>query len=892
MTNKSTNNKKFLFSVVIPIYNCEEYLPDAMESLVNQTIGFEDNIQVILVNDGSTDNSKNVCLEYCAKYPDNVSYHEQPNSGVSAARNLGMKYVQGEYVNFLDADDKWQDDVFEKAEKMFRKHPEMDVIGVRQHNFEASDEYRPLDYKFDRDKVVDIFNEYDHLQLSVTSAFFRALQLDNTRFDTEVKYTEDGKFILSILMKKGKLGVISTSEHMYRVRNSNGSALQTKNNDIDWYTTTPKRVYEWAIDQSIKKYGFVIPYVQYMIMYDCQWRAKEHIPPSIPKDIRNRYIETIRHILGYIDDRIILEQKQIWSEYKFEFMKFKYGSQAFKHLTYKHHVVYFDNIYLLNLRNKATIKLNTLSIAGDTITFAGTVNCYLPTSDYKLYATINGNDQKVDLIKTDIYTRYFFNKPFISNYGFKIKTSKNTFRSLSFKSVYKELYISNMSFSDGIQFKIGADKGLYYQSNRKIFYCNKRKIICVNKTFRRTISAYVRCDRWLKRKKRNDMRRLRLITLIRRKALRLLSHRIWLLSDRPNVANDNGAALFEYICQNKPKNITPIFILDKTSSDYKKMRRIGKVVEYNTKKYRRLFLLADKIISSQADEWVLNPYGKDADYIKDLYPRHFIFLQHGITKDDISSWISVFTKNLSGICCASLLELDSINFNEKYNFDDRTVWLTGFARYDKLHSKPNGQIIVAPTWRKDLALPANPNTGIRPRSNKLISSDYYKFYNDLINDDRILKLAKKTGMKINLLLHPAFSKNVKDFKVSDETIINITTNPDYSRYFSEGNLLITDYSSVAFDFAYLQKPIIYTQFDKDEFFANHLYKPGYFSYEENGFGPVCYDYESAVREICRQIESSCKMPNRYKKRVDSTFAFHDKNNCKRILDAILNGGTK
>ena len=112
----------FKFSVVIPIYNVEGFLAETIDSVIAQDIGFEQNIQMILVNDGSPDHSEEICLAYQKKYPDNIVYVKQENAGVSAARNHGMDYVKGKYVNFLDSDDKWSPDAFSCVYRFFEKH--------------------------------------------------------------------------------------------------------------------------------------------------------------------------------------------------------------------------------------------------------------------------------------------------------------------------------------------------------------------------------------------------------------------------------------------------------------------------------------------------------------------------------------------------------------------------------------------------------------------------------------------------------------------------------------------------------------------------------------------------------------------------------------------------
>ena len=98
-------------SVVVPVYNVERYLVRCMDSLVNQTL---EDIQIIAVNDGSTDNSGELLNIYQKKYPDKVKILQKENGGLSDARNFGMPYAEGEYIAFLDSDDYVELDMYEK----------------------------------------------------------------------------------------------------------------------------------------------------------------------------------------------------------------------------------------------------------------------------------------------------------------------------------------------------------------------------------------------------------------------------------------------------------------------------------------------------------------------------------------------------------------------------------------------------------------------------------------------------------------------------------------------------------------------------------------------------------------------------------------------------------
>ena len=105
----------FDFTVIIPVYKAEKYLKNAIESIIVQTVGFH-NIQLIIVDDGSPDDSFLIYESYQEKYPSNIICIKQENSGVSAARNAGLRIASGKIITFLDADDMWPENAFEKAE--------------------------------------------------------------------------------------------------------------------------------------------------------------------------------------------------------------------------------------------------------------------------------------------------------------------------------------------------------------------------------------------------------------------------------------------------------------------------------------------------------------------------------------------------------------------------------------------------------------------------------------------------------------------------------------------------------------------------------------------------------------------------------------------------------
>ena len=170
-------------------------------------------------------------------------------------------------------------------------------------------------------------------------------------------------------------------------------------------------------------------------------------------------------------------------------------------------------------------------------------------------------------------------------------------------------------------------------------------------------------------------------------------------------------------------------------------------------------------------------------------------------------------------------------------------------------------------------------------SKDFINTDFFKFYNNLMNSPKLLDTMKKYNYTGIFCLHPSFSEQWRDFK--NNSFFSIMEKCDYQSLLLKASLLITDYSSVFFDFAYMKKPIIYSQFDYEEYRMNH-YKNGYFNYIINGFGPVCLDLEDCINTIINHLKEKCKIRKIYLKRIQKFFAFFDRNNNKRIYNAIKN----
>ena len=362
---------------------------------------------------------------------------------------------------------------------------------------------------------------------------------------------------------------------------------------------------------------------------------------------------------------------------------------------------------------------------------------------------------------------------------------------------------------------------------------------------------------------------------------RLPKSNIWLLMDRDYEADDNAEHLYRYIMQNHPKQKI-VFALRKESSDWKRLKREGfNLVEFGSYKFRKIVNKSSKIISSHADSYLMRYIGLS---------NQFIFIQHGVTQNDISKWLN--SRRISLFIVANQAEYDSVvNDYGHYKFSKKEVFLTGFARHDTLLKNNQNsikQVLVMPTWRHYLSGLMIGNSGIRKLKDSFRESEYFQKWNSLLNSDVLQKLCKKYSYAIVFNPHPNIIPYLKDFEIPSYVSI-ANENKSLQDLFCKSSLMITDYSSVAFEMAYLGKSVIYYQFDKEEFFSSHTLHKGYFDYEKDGFGPVVENEENLLKQLENFLRNDCKPFGVYKDNIDSTFAFKDGKCCERNYKTIKYG---
>ena len=883
-------NECFLFSVVMAIYNTGRYLDDSINSILNQTINFEYFIQIILVNDGSTDETEKICLKYQHIYSYNIKYIKIQHSGVSKARNVGLAYAEGEYINFLDPDDMWDYNAFKLALLFFKINNNINLIAARLKFFEASNNYHPLDYKFRKSRIIDLTKEYNCIQQSVSSAFFRKSFIRGKVFDEGAFSGEDTIFVNNLLLLNPKMGLIREAVYLYRRRRDFSSTVQNQKFKVDFYFNTLNQVENQLINNSLSIYNTILPFIQFFVGYDVLFRIKSNAYLLLDNNKLLNYQSKIEGLLNKIDDKYILEQKNVPNNYKIFALSKKHKKDLrYEMNIFKNYFLYFKYI-MINFNINHIIIWRILEIKNNILYLEGKDNLWMPRKNYYYYCRLGDKifyPNYYDYPNYDSFTIYgLMQKGRIVIFEIPLNHS-DIVQILSFHILYQDSE-REINTSLGWYSHIPPIYNGYYISNNYIIkYIENRFVIFqYNKTLEMRFEKLY-CQE-LKRIKKLSLIKLRnFIKQYRNNNKKKNKYEIWILNDRHDQANDNGEFFFRYLINKKPEGIKIFFAIEKNCSDYNRMKNLGNILDINSQKYLKLFGIADKIISSISNSWVNNPFNSDYIYIRDLLNFQNIFLQHGIIKDDLSNYLNKFNKKYDFFVTSSKKEFKSIlGFN--YGYNQQNVILSGLPRYDNLEKLKNKiikkkKIIIIPTWRNNIKGTYDLLTYKSIHSNNFINTTFYHFYNDLINDQKLLLYMNKYNYKGIFCLHPCFSAQWIDFIPND--YFSVKSRCNYQKFLLEGSLLITDYSSIFFDFGYLRKPIIYSHFDYIDYRNNH-YKKGYFDYRFDGFGPVCQDINCTVNEIVYEIENNCSIRKKYLKRIEKFFAFSDEKNCERVFNEI------
>ena len=384
---------------------------------------------------------------------------------------------------------------------------------------------------------------------------------------------------------------------------------------------------------------------------------------------------------------------------------------------------------------------------------------------------------------------------------------------------------------------------------------------------------------------------------LKARALRWLARRVrlrrefadaWVFVDRESEADDNAEHLYRWVRQHHP-DINAWFLLSPSSSDWRRLAKEGFRLVAPGLRRKLLLLNSEHIVSSQ-------PFYALGGFEPGLYGAamkwRFTFLQHGVIKDDMSHWLS--NQPFDIFVTSSPAEYESIAGDDTpYTYTARETQRTGLPRHDRLLQLAERMppvdvdaIIVMPTWRGSLAAQADAQRADAAQFAAVFrESEYARSWRALLGDEALRQVAERHGKRLVFMPHPNAAPYLEAFDPPAHVQVVTKAEAGIQALFCRSAAMITDYSSVAFDMAYLRRPVVYYQFDRERFFhGDHNWREGYFQYDRDGFGPVARRHAEVACRLDDVLSGSG--PPDYLYRMQQALPDRDGGACARVYEAM------
>lgn len=344
--------------------------------------------------------------------------------------------------------------------------------------------------------------------------------------------------------------------------------------------------------------------------------------------------------------------------------------------------------------------------------------------------------------------------------------------------------------------------------------------------------------------------------------------KIWLIGERYNTAQDNGIALFHWLREHT--DIEAYYVIEEDAEDYQRVKDIPNVLRFGSKEHYEIAFKA-KVLLGTHDLENLLPY-KPAKGFFHYEDTLKVFLQHGVLGRKNVEYNKNYYEDPFDLFIVSSEPEKYDVVMDQLGYEAEDVAVTGLARFDHLISSDvRNEILLMPTWRDWI------NT-----DQQFLASEYYQAYSSFITSPRLMELLEKYDAKLNFYPHyraqdffkrdlPEQNDRIHFIELGKETVQDLL---------KRHALLITDYSSVSFDFTLMKKPVVYYHFDVKRFFRKGILRP----IEETFIGGIAHREEELLNLLEERLTNHF-----YQEDLDITgmIRYQDTQNCERIYRAVL-----
>ncbi|MCL2106102.1 MAG: bifunctional glycosyltransferase family 2 protein/CDP-glycerol:glycerophosphate glycerophosphotransferase [Oscillospiraceae bacterium] len=858
-------------TVIVPVYNVEQYLPDCLDSLANQTLPKED-MEVLLINDGSPDGSGAICERYAARY-EWIRYFFKENEGLSATRNYGLARAQGKYIMYLDSDDTFTPETLEAVAEFFDTHyDEVDLVTYRIQPYRDGKKLRAhFRYRTLCKSGVYDLNEFPYITQTTINICVKNRGKDNILFSSDPNFRhEDQKYTTDHLMPKCRIGFCDKGEYSYNRGNSD--------------SLTATRFYPYYIFESTTAWyeemfalysGKVPGFIQALLLHDLNWKLNGNIlfPYHYDEARFAQAEERLRVLLRRVDTSLLIGHPTIQKHLKLYLLKFAGSAHISASIGERGICVSADGLTID--QNVMSVVLRRQRVKNGRLYFLGCIyTTYFTAAEDEtpeLFAEENGVLRPIEVFDST----YSFLHPMLRIgriFAFRYNGDAAALQRLRFfvraRGMMVPATLLWQPYGGGkSRFKEIADGGFRILRGEKELHIRQTSTIRRRLMILRATLKYCRHPR---------------LTL-RRVAAALYDspkRRIWLYYDLYTVEKDNAYFQFQndfekkdgirryYVINRKYKNIDKLF----TKQQQKYLVKKGSV------RHAVLYLCCERILTAFFGRTPTYPFqsGKEELLYEDITRFQTTYLQHGVLHAALHKANHAELARADQVVVSTPFEFE--NYQKRYGYTADQLLCTGMARYDQIDRgrAPERRILLAPSWRKYMTQQINP-AHWEPVKRRIRDSEYYQGFIQFLEDPRLHRMLEEQDYYLDVKLHPILSNLKGLFEVSHPRITLLQEEPPPEQY----KVFITDFSSYVFDFVYLNRCVQYFVPDEEKFRAGMNHYRSLDLPLEEAFGPVAYDAVTAVENLCKLAEADFVPELVYRERTKGFF--YPLENCAEAL---------
>jgi glycosyltransferase involved in cell wall biosynthesis len=839
------------------VYNVEPYLADFIASIEGQNYDLG-RVEVVMVDDGSSDDSLAILGTWAARRPDLVRVMSQPNAGQGAARNTGLAAARGEWVTFPDPDDVLEPSYLATVDAFLDTHPEAVMVATNRLIWnEAASTTRnthPLEMFFAYDRLADLDLAESSFHGSAPAAFFDVgiIRRHDLRFDTRIRPNfEDGHFCSSYLLHCDRplVGFLTSARYHYRKRADQSSSLQGSMLDPRRYMDVFEFGYLAILDEAERLRGQIPLWLQHFVCYELLGYLSVYEAGRVPTLADGPEVNSFHRSMANVMDR--LDGERVLD--RVEFFAPRHLRLALTH-------------------------------------------GYADRNWHEEHVLIDKLDEQRGLARA----RYFFTgeappEEVHSRESLSSPPHAKTRDLRYFGRTLLRERILWVHFTPDLRISVGGSWAelAFEPPERRVTRALARRV-------RRLAGSPSQHDRRLVAALHPDPTG-RIARKAKQRAARTAAHKkfsdAWVLMDRIHDAGDSGEILFRRL-RTDHQEINAWFVIEKGTPDWHRLRREfgSRVVAHRSLEWRVLMAHCSNLLSSHADVPIMEP-----DEITEFAERKwkFTFLQHGVIKDDLTSWLS--RKDIDLFVTSTPQEHTSISGDGTgYPFTTKEVKLTGLPRFDRLREigagvDPDARdlVLLTPSWRQWLVHQLDAGTQRRRLESEALGSQFVREWMELLCSDDLAESCARNDVRLSFLPHPNLQSLVPRLELPGHVTAFSYEEGDVKELFARARVLVTDYSSIAFNAAYLERPVVYFQFDDDLVLnGGHVGRRGYFDYRRDGFGPVTHTATEAATAIDEALRYGPSPMSPYAERVASTFPLRDGLCSERVIEAVLGTDTR